>query len=114
MTSEAFSTADRALHVQRRALAKELRAFLGDASSISGLSKEAFMEKKGYFEGMWKEVVSNTEGCISLLDDDADEDGHIAEGLNEYLEDLRFNMDRLNWWEEDLEKSLLLSLMKNK
>ena len=76
-----FSTADHALRVQRRALAKELREFLGDASSISGMSKEAFMEKKGYFEGMWKEIVSNTEGGINLLDDDVEEDGHIAEGL---------------------------------
>ena len=70
------------------------------------------MEKKCYFEGMWKEIVSNTEDCINLLDDDVDEDGHIAEGLNEHIEHLRFKMDRLNLLEGDLELKLAATVEK--
>ena len=106
MSSETFSAADRALRVQRRALIKELTAFLGDTESLNELSREDFAKRKEYFEGLWKKVVASTEGCSNLIDDGDDEDGLIAEGLNEGLEGLRFLMDRLNILEGDIEKRL--------
>ena len=106
MSSEAFSTADRALRVQRRVLRKELTAFLGDTESLNELSREDFAKRKEYFEGLWKKVVASTESCLNLIDNGDDEDGLIAEGVNEGLESLRFLMDRLNILEGDIEKRL--------
>ena len=106
MTSEAFSTADHALRVQRWALRNELTEFLNDTASLSKLSREDFMKKKEYFEGLWKEVVANTEGCTNLIDDSDDDEGLIAENLKECLDRVRYLMDRLNILEEDLEKRL--------
>ena len=52
MSSEAFSTADRALRLQTRALRNELTAFLSDTESLNELSREDFAKQKEYFEGL--------------------------------------------------------------
>ena len=114
MSSEAFSTADRALRLQRRVLRNELTAFLSDTESLNELSREDFAKQKAYFESLWQKVVASTEGCLNLIDDGDDIDDVIAEGLNEGLELLRFLMDRLNILEGDLEKRLaVVEDMKN-
>ena len=51
---------------------------------------------------MWEEIVSDTENCVNLVNDD--DEGELAEGLKDSLEDLRYKKDRLILLEEDLEK----------
>ena len=75
MTSQAFLTANRALRLKRRAFSNEITEFLSDASSDGRISKEAFIEKREYFEKIWEEIVISTEDCISLLDDGDDDEG---------------------------------------
>ena len=89
MASEAFATANRALRAKRRAFSKES---LKDARSEVGLSKEAFIEKKAYFEQCWKEIMTSTNDCINLIDD-GEEQGEIIEELKEHLEGLQEKKD---------------------
>ena len=75
MTSQTFSIADRASQIlKRRAFSNEFTAVLNEAKSETGLSKEAFKEKKEYFEHNWTEIVTSTVDCINLIDD-GDEHG---------------------------------------
>ena len=106
MASEAFSTANRALRVKRRAFSREITSFLNDAWSGEGVSKEVFNEKKGYFENIWEEIVTATDSCINLLDDEEDERGEIIDGLKELLEELQDKKQRLTWLEEEIEKKI--------
>ena len=49
MSSQAFSAADRALRVKRRAFSGEIFAVLNEAESEAGLKEETFVKKKGLF-----------------------------------------------------------------
>ena len=95
MTSETFAVASRALRLKRRGFSNEITSFLSDASSEGGVSKEAFIEKKEYFEKIWEEIVTDAEGCVNLLDDGDDEEGEIVESLKDSLEDLKYKKQRL-------------------
>ena len=89
MTSEAFSNVNRVLRVKRRAFSREVTTFLSYARSGVGVSKEAFNEKRVYFEHIWEEIVTATEGCINLVDDEEDQGEEIIEELREHLEGLQ-------------------------
>ena len=73
MSSTAFSIGNRALRAKRRTFSKDLIAALDDVKSNFGLTKEAFNEKKDYFESAWEEIVTSTEDCVNLIDDREDE-----------------------------------------
>ena len=47
-----------------------------------GLNKAEFAEKKVYFNEHWNDIVTSTEGCISIIDDDFD-DNDKEEQLSE-------------------------------
>ena len=57
MSSTTFSIANRVLRAKRRTFSRELTAALKDAKSEFGLTKEAFNDKKDYFESAWEEIV---------------------------------------------------------
>ena len=105
MISPAFVMPNRALRMQRRAFLKELTEFLSDAST-EVISKEIFDGKKEYFEKLWDEIVVSHNDCISLLDEDDDNEKEMIEDLNANLEGLKLKKDGLNWLEGDLEKKL--------
>ena len=86
MTSQAFSIADRALRVKRRAYSNELTAVLNKAKSEAGLSKEVFEEKKDYFEHNWTEIATSTEDCISLIDGGDEYGDNQVEELKYHIE----------------------------
>ena len=74
MSSSAFSVADQTLHAKRRAFSNELTVVLTQAKSEAGLNKEVFEERRGYLEQNWTEIVTSTEDCIKLINDE-DENG---------------------------------------
>ena len=94
MVSEAFATANRALRAKRRAFSKEITESLKDARSEVWWSKEAFIEKKVYFEQCWDEIVTSTSDCINLVNDE-EEQGEIIEELKEHIEGLQAGVDIL-------------------
>ena len=102
MTSQAFTVANRALHLKKEFFSNEITSFLSDASSKGDVPKEAFIEKKGYFEKIFWKIVVATDSCVKLLDDGEDEGGEIAETLREHLEDLRYKKVWLIWLKEEI------------
>ena len=72
-----------------RTFSKDLTVALNDAKSDFGLSKEAFNEKKDYFESAWDEIVASTEDCIKLIDDGDDQGEEQIDELQDHLEILK-------------------------
>ena len=70
MSSMPFTTAERASRLKRRCFAKGIKAILDELKSDGGLSKTDFENKKEYFSETYENVVTSTEGCIKMLDDD--------------------------------------------
>ena len=87
-SSQAFAVANRALRIKRRTFSNELTAVLNEANSETGLSKEAFKEKKDYFEHNWNEIVTSTEDCVNLIDDG-------EEHRDDQIEELRYHIELL-------------------
>ena len=106
MASEAFSSSNRVLRVKRRAFSREITSFLNDVRSGVGVSKEAFNEKRDYFENIWEEIVATTEGCINLVDDGDDEGEEIIEELRDHLERLQEKKERFTDLEMEIDKRL--------
>ena len=104
MTSEVFSTANRALPVKRRAFSKEVTAALNDARTEVGLSKEAFNEKRTYLEHIWEEIVTSAEDCIHLIDDREEQGDEQIGELNCIVELLKEKKEQFLNLEGEIEK----------
>ena len=105
-TMRQFNVASSDLRVKRRAFSRELSEFLLIAASESPPSREDFLDKKKYFEGLWDVLVAATKSCLSLLSEGDDPDGEIADNLNGILGDLRDRKGRLDYLEEEYLRKL--------
>ena len=56
--------------------------------------KRHLLKNNEYFEKIWEQIVTDTEGCVNLLDDGDDEEGEIVESLKDSLEGLKYKKNR--------------------
>ena len=86
---DTFLQPPRELCVQKgEAFQKKINEILDELESDTGLSKADFDNKKDYFNEHWKEIVTSTENCIDILDDDDNKEEAMNE-VNYHIEVLK-------------------------
>ena len=101
MSSTAFITTERALHLKRWNFAKEIKEILDVSVTEIGLNKTAFEDKKVYFNEHWEDIVASTEDCFNMIDYDKDE--QITE-LNYHIELLKGQFKQVLDLEVEIER----------
>ena len=83
-----------------------MSAAINEAKSEAGLTKEAFNDKKVLFEQHWSEVISDTEGCMKLLDDGEDYKEEEITDLSYHNDELRKKKNQFLLFEVEIERRI--------